>query len=312
MNLRKIALVILIAFSLQAFGQATSEKAEGGLTNIQEAPSGRDGVAVSPLPSPSGKYLAVTGENFKGISIVDLDTGKSVAVSDHAGAGFGCEWSPDADILAFRASLGNLKRKHLIGVAHPDGIVETASPLIDSLSLPVWKGKILLFAKWGEDPKLLSAGPESERGDFEGIVLCLPSGQAVSFDNKKNLSNSAEKSSDKVFFLPRYSQDGKAFILHCLDGHIYLGSIGSPGLKDIGEGSSARFARNGSAVIFERTLDDGHAVVSSDLFIYENASGLTYQITNTPDKIERHPAMAEDGHTVFFDLDGRIMRGWLK
>ncbi len=310
MKIISIAASMLLLISLPVLAQKATGPEEYLLSGVIDAGITFEGAQISPAPSPSGKFLAFTGDNFKGIALFSLDDGKVTQLTNIEGAGFGFEWAPGEDLLAFRGSLGKINKKLFIGVGHPDGTVEVSSALSENLSLPAWKDGLLFFADWKSGSPLKFSGPGDGMG-FTGIKIPHPSGKVFSFDREMKISKN-ESLDERVFFMFRYSQDGKAYLLHCLDGHIYLGREGSDELKDIGEGSSARFARNGSCIIYERTADDGHRIVASDIYLFSIASGMTFRLTDTPDKMEMRPSMAEDGHTVFFDLDGRIMRGWLK
>lgn len=268
-----------------------------------------EGDLNSPLISPSQKYLAFSKDNFKGIFLLNLENGKVKQITDLDGSGFGFEWQGYEDLLAFRGSLGNLRRKHVICVAHPDGQVEVSSPLLNSVSLPVWISKNLAFAVWGEKEKIKIVGGEKETIDSLKIVLTSPEGRIIKFRGKELEKMKGNK---KVFFLPRYSKDGTKFLVHSLDGGIYLGSVDEEGLIKIAEGSNARFAKEDSAVIFDMTKDDGHRILESDIYLYDIKSKTTYQLTDTKEIIERMPSMAKDGCTLFWCENGKIMRGWVK
>lgn len=310
MKIIALAASMLLLFSLPVLAQKATGPEDHLLSGVTDAGIPFEGAQISPAPSPSGKFLAFTGDNFKGIALFSLEDGKVAELTNIEGAGFGFEWSPGVDLLAFRGSLGKDRKKLFIGVGHPDGTIEVSSALSENLSLPAWKDGLLCFADWKSGSPLKFAGPGDGK-EFTGIKIPHPSGKVFPFDREMKLTKN-ESLDERIFFMPRYSENGKAFLLHCLDGHIYLGMESFNGLKEIGEGSSARFARNGSCIIYERTADDGHRIVASDIYLYSIESGMTYRLTDTPDKIEMRPSMAEDGHTVFFDLDGRIMKGWLK
>lgn len=280
------------------------------IQNAEEVPIPLITPLMSPAPSPDGRYLAFTRENFKGLFLFDLETGELREISNLNGSGFGFVWSRNG-LLAFRGSTGKLKRKHIIGVAHDDGVVEVASTLLDDVSLPLWSGEDLGYVVWDKEPRMKTAGPYG-RALFDEMVFCHPSGRPVFFDNDLKIVHSGEIRDGKVYFLPRMSRDGSRYLLHSLDGHLYLGKIGGRTLTDIGEGSGARFARNDEWVIFERTRDDGHTITSSDLYLYEIGTKATYRLTDTKEIVERTPAMAEDGFTVYWEQDGVLMKGTVR
>ncbi|MCX7830650.1 MAG: hypothetical protein N2445_06285, partial [Acidobacteria bacterium] len=239
-----------LSFFINVFSQGRNEKIEKNLvTSKEEVRIGEEGELLSPLISPSGKYLAFTKDNYKGIFILDIEQGKTIVITDIDGSGFGCEWQGYEDLLAFRGSIGNLRKKHFIAVAHPDGTIEVSSPLLQSVSLPVWINKDIAFAIWGEKEVLKVSGPAKNESCKSKVILPAPEGNLVRFDNDKI----ERERSEKIFFLPRYSKDGRKFLVHSLDGGIYLGFTEEGKLTKIGEGSNARFARDGNAVVFEKS-----------------------------------------------------------
>ncbi|MCX7830970.1 MAG: hypothetical protein N2445_07935, partial [Acidobacteria bacterium] len=62
----------------------------------------------------------------------------------------------------------------------------------------------------------------------------------------------------------------------------------------------------------EKSKDDGHNITESDIFLYDLKSETLFQLTDTKEAIERMPSMAEDGHTLFWVENGKIMRGYVK
>jgi hypothetical protein len=195
-------------------------------------------------------------------------------------------------------------------VAHPDGTTETASKVERSLSVPVWQGTSLTFARFdGETPVLLRVGPD-EAPARPGPPVASPDGRLWLAESRGEGFRAAD-TPDKVFFLPISSPDGKRIVVECLDGHLYLGAMEGGALEDLGPGSYPSFVRNGSALLFERTVDDGHRITASDLFLMEMKTREVVAVTETLDRSERRPRMAGDGHVLFFEEDGRILKGWV-
>ena len=271
-----------------------------------------EGAWTAPLPSPDGRTLAFSEPSFKGLYLLDVETGAVTQVSGQLGAGFRPAWSPDSHSLAFRVSLGEVRPKKLIVVAHPDGVKESASPLLDSVSLPFWRGlQVCYFRTDREAPELERIGPSSEgAAEAQALPVAEPGGRLL-------LVSAGAKASEvtappgTIFFLPVLSKDGKRFVVECLDGHLYLGSTKGGPLKDIGPGSWPSFVRGDAALLFERTTDDGHVITGGDLFLLDLATLEITALTDTKDHVERHPALAGDGHTLYFDADGTVYKGWL-
>lgn len=269
------------------------------------------GPLAAPLPSPDGRFLAFTGPSFEGLWLLNLETGAAFRLTDQRGAGFRPAWSPDGRSLAYRATVGSSNPHQIIAVAHPDGVVEVASPLLDGVSLPFWRDLELGFVLPGPDePRLRTVGPPEPARATRAVPAATPEGRLF-FLNRGAAVKALDAPPDKVFFLPSPSPDGRLFICECLDGHLYLGSTEGGALRDLGPGSYPSFVRDGTALLFERTRDDGHQLTGGDLYLMDLQTLAARALTETADRIERQPAMAGDGHTVYFEADGRIFRGWL-
>jgi hypothetical protein len=298
--------IIAAGFSVGLFGQAEQEC----LRERERVALPGDQAAVAPLPSPDGRFLAFTAPNYQGIKLLEIGTGKVSTLSDAPGAGFRAHWSDDSRSLAFRTSTGGERPLFLIVVAHPDGVIETASALSRALSLPWWEEATARFWKMGgERPVLQEAGPALEDGAATSVVATTPDGRLWRGRDAKTIQ--AELVPGKVFYLPQLSPDKKSFVTECLDGHLYYGLVAGGPIEDLGPGSYPSFVRGGKALLFERTTDDGHEITASDIFLLDLETEKVSALTATPNRIERRPAMAGDGHTIFFDEGGKIFKGWV-
>lgn len=269
-----------------------------------------EGIWAAPVPSPDGRFVAFTSEGYRGLTLLDLETGSVVTLNESRGAGFRASWCEDSRSIAFRTSTGNPLPRLRIVVAHPDGSTESATPLERSLSVPAWQGTTLTFARFEDEvPELRRAGPE-ESSLRSAPPVASPDGRLWVPDGRGEKFRVVTPA-DRVYFLPVLSPDGSRFVVECLDGHLYLGAAGEEKLEDLGPGSWPSFVRGGSALLFERTADDGHRILASDLFLMDLESRAVVAVTTTPDRIERRPTMAGDGHTLYFDEGGRIFRGWV-
>jgi hypothetical protein len=269
------------------------------------------GPLAAPLPSPDGRYLAFTGPSFEGLWLLDLQQGGAFRLSDQKGAGFRAAWSPDGRSLAYRSTVGSSNPRQLVVVVHPDGVKEVASPLLESASLPSWRGpELCYFSQIRETLALKRVGPKTEAAEGRALPAATPEGRLL-LCLGDGACRPVEAPEEKVYFLPVVSPDGCSFVCECLDGHLYLGSTDGGLLKDLGPGAWPSFVRKGASLLFERTSDDGHQITGGDLFLMDLSSLEPKALTNTPALVERRPALAPDGHTLYYEAEGRIYRGWL-
>lgn len=311
--MKKVVFFMLVLFLFTINFQAGGKDNSSLLSDIEEVKVEVENNLINPLPSPSNRYLAFTKENHRGIFIYDFETKKSFQLTDLEGSGFGFEWQGEEDLIAFRGTFGENRRKHLICVGHKDGTVEVSSPLLSNLSLPLWVDKNLLFVNWDGKEPLKIISPDKTTTQKNAVFTSLD-GEIVYFDTETKKGKKLEKSGN-TFYLPRYSKDGKMCLLHSLEGDIFL-LILEEGkfekIEKIASGTNARFSPDGKFIIFEKTYDDGHNIISSDLYLYEINSKKVYKITDTRDKIERMPSFASDSKTIYFSENGKLMRGYLK
>lgn len=272
-------------------------------------PGGR--VFQAPLPSPDGRYLALSTEKNRGLWLFNLEKQTLEQISNQAGSGFRARWAPGRQLIAFRISTGDPRPKHEIIVAHPDGVKEIASTLERNLSLPLWRGRRIVFFTWKKGaPVMKGSGPRDAGRNQYPVPFCDPDGNILMGKEGKAVSPFVG-AQGKVFFLPVLSVNGRNFVVECLDGHIYLGKTSGGDLRDLGPGSYPSFVRDDSAILFERTEDNGHTTTASRLYLLKLDTMKLEVLSDIPGVIERRPSMAEDGRTVFCDADGRIFMGIL-
>lgn len=105
------------------------------------------------------------------------------------------------------------------------------------------------------------------------------------------------------FFAPLVSPDGRWVAFQGLATGIYLYSRDSDRLVHVGRGTAPAWAPGSDRLVFERTEDDGHSIVASDLFLYDLASREVVRLTATDERIERRPSFDASGERVAFDDD---------
>ncbi len=114
------------------------------------------------------------------------------------------------------------------------------------------------------------------------------------------VSSTVRISTGDRFFAPVLSPDGKKVAFTGLATGIHVYDIASKKQTRIGAGTAPTWSPDSATVIFERTEDDGHVLIGSDLWTWSEARG-EQRLTQTPERLERRPSFSPDGRTIAFD-----------
>ena len=104
------------------------------------------------------------------------------------------------------------------------------------------------------------------------------------------------------FFAPRMSPDGRRVAFIGLRTGIYVYDLDSGSLEHVGTGTAPAWSPDSAALAFERTHDDGHDVVASDIWLWQPGAAATPFIAGDA-RIERRPSWSADGRALAFDDD---------
>jgi len=93
--------------------------------------------------------------------------------------------------------------------------------------------------------------------------------------------------------------------------YVYTRSTGA--LVHVGRGTAPAWSPDSARLVFERTEDDGHDILASDLYIYDLAAARAAPVTATDRVIERRPSFSPDGTRIAYDdSEGAIYVGRLE
>ncbi|MCA9543755.1 MAG: N-acetylmuramoyl-L-alanine amidase [Myxococcales bacterium] len=112
------------------------------------------------------------------------------------------------------------------------------------------------------------------------------------------------------FFQARASADGQHAVFWGLETGLWLWRAADGRLAALGPGGHPRFDAAGALLVFERTLDEGAALLGGDLFAVDLTDDAwpAVALTNTSDRIELAPSLAGD-RLAFVLPDGTVLLG---
>lgn len=105
------------------------------------------------------------------------------------------------------------------------------------------------------------------------------------------------------FFGPVVSPDGRRVVVQGLATGLHVYDLARRQLVHVGPGTAPSWSPDGQRLVYERTEDDGHVIVGSDLFLFEVGADRARRLTRTPQRVERRPSFSADGRRLAFDDD---------
>jgi dipeptidyl aminopeptidase/acylaminoacyl peptidase len=317
MSVKPLAIALAIAASAAALalGQNAGRTA---LTRVaQDSPIASDGSAVNAeLPTLTNIHAVTASNNYAapvwcpdtarnmlafvspgGTYILTLQDSKPRLLSPTR-AGFGFLFTNDCQSLVFENSSSEAGRT-IKAIAIATGHVTTLALATDSAPQDLGNGMLGYLAN-GEmsttrvamNGPLTHAVPYAYQRD-DNIF-------AVSGRTTSQVTNN-----DGKYFLPRVSPDGSKLLYQEISRGLFVYDFSSGRVSALGRGDDASWSPDSRFVVFERTKDDGHVILSSSLYVAD-LEGHVGQLTNESDRLDMRPTWSPDGRYVAFDANDAI------
>ena len=288
-----IAIAVVLVWGSDAYAQKTLIKQEGM-------------IFVAPEVSPDGNFIALTLKGYNGLWMVRSDGYDLRQLSKVKGAGFIKRWSPDSKWLLFRETFReNNKSKQLLKV------VEVYSKNVSGISVPANKFEDV---RWFSGDKLYIRS--------EGKSLYIKSGLfvdnkkpktqlAVHTDPKKILIENMNKADLSIltpvlganYLNPKLSPDGKKIVFKVIGGNLHVYELNNFQLHDLGTGERPDWSPDSERIIYQITKDDGHSVISSDIYVIKFDGTKRRAVTRTKNVNEMRPSFFPNGKKIIYDTD---------
>lgn len=257
---------------------------------------------MAPSWSPDGSKIAVSGDNYTGIWVVNPNGSDFQQVTDEHGAGYKMVWSKDSkQILAAPTEMtkqGRLTEVKIYNIA--DGKSQT---IVEKTRQ--FQGTPL----WNSDNSVQysdKAGIKSVRGVKTNTSL-----YAKMVSNPTNVAASEVALSQfagKLVMNPSLSLDNSKICFQVYGEGAWVCNADGSNLKSLGKGVRPAWLPDNQTVILVRTTDNGQEVTTSDLYAVNTENGKATILTEGLSLRPFAPSVSPDGKKVAVEnlADGRI------
>jgi Tol biopolymer transport system component len=294
MKYLKTILFILLGTSI-AFSQIKVKKVEKVQVKAEKTWN-------APQFSKNGKVLYLTTINYQGIWEYSLSTKQLKTITPDEGAGYGFDVSSDGKQIAYRRTLNAenpLNRIQEIVLTDLAGNSSTVIERGNDLSIPVINNTSVVYSANNKIKNITSLKNTGIKvlGIENTKIVLNKNGEKILFDPLGNGS----------YIWPSLSPDGKKILAHDMRIGSFICDLDGGNLVKLGKCNYPQWTRDGKWIIYMTDKDDGHTILSSDIFAISPATKKTVQLTNTKNVIELNPSCSPVENKITYNtLSGEI------
>lgn len=253
----------------------------------------------APEFSPDGRSLFVTTSTYDGIWKYDLASNTTVQLTDEPRSGYGFAVSTDGGQIAYRRTTLSPagKRQELVLRSVESGVSRVVASGKE-VSLPAFSGGSLAYLV--ENRVLLEAsepspgrttatvtGTAARAAGTNVVVLGIDNTKiALLREGKRVLLDPLGKGS---YIWPTLSPDGKFLAAVEMSRGAFVCDPLGKNVVILGRANAPSWMRSGGWLVYMDDRDDGHRLLSSDLYAVDLAGKRRVRLTATPDRLEMFP-----------------------
>ncbi len=270
----------------------------------QRLPLDKTKVWSNPQFSPDGTKVYFTSSGYNGIWCYSLDDAKVQHITGDSGAGYGFALSGDGEKIAYRRTMENggirERLQHIVIRDLRDGST-TVVATGDNLSLPAWTRAGVMYSVNASVKNL-----DFSRAEAKPVLLGIEDTKIVLVSNgRKRVLDPLGTGS---YIWPALSPDGRRIVATEMARGAFVCSPRGEVIVRLGKRNGAVWTRSGRWLVYMRDTDDGHVIVSSDLFAVSADGKRTLQLTSTRDRHEMNPACSPSSTMIACDTpEGEIL-----
>ncbi len=294
--MRAIGFLLVILLPMTASGQTIRAKAA---TRVKPADNGSyllTGVV------PGTCLLLVTGEGYKGLSLLDSRRGQLTKISSDAGAGYEPAVTNDGMSVIYRSDLFSDQKKY--ASLHNYNIVTGEKVTLlekERGVLPAAVSGNRIMIKSDEKSRVESTGQAELKGSGNDIFVVIEDLVPVLYTGGER--KTLKPSGDGYYIWVSLSPDRSKIAYNFQGRNTFVCNIEGSILYDVGRINAPKWL-NDDIIIGMDDRDDGHRVVSSEIVYFSLPDGKRGYLTNTKERTEMHPYPFPGGKKLAFCTDG--------
>ena len=274
------------------------------ITSTEKLPLDNSHQWSAPQFSPDGKNVYYTTFDYQGIWAYSLAKKTASLVTDDPRSGYGFCLSPDGKKIAYRRTMNEKDPRGRTQEIVVKELTSNSSEVLASgsnLSTPSFAGTTVIYSE-NVTTKNLTANVGTQQPIVLGIentkILLVEAGDRQLLDPLKNGS----------YIWPMLSPDGKRIVASDMAKGTFVCDLRGNNLVRLGKRNAAVWSRDGKWLIYMNDKDDGHNIVSSDLFSISPDGKRETQLTSTKNEIELYPQCSPTENKIICNtLDGEIL-----
>ncbi len=232
---------------------------------------------MAPVWSPDGKKIAVTGDNYIGIWVANVDGSGMEQVSESLGAGYKMSWLDNATIISTPYTVVDNKRMTSIEQVN----VET-----------------------GKATTVATAKHEFKRSKASKRIN---NAYQVMVDDPTNACNvlpGLQKYAGRMVINPQVSPNGKLVAFQIVGKGAFVCDADGNNVISAGKGAYPSWMPNSEEIVFTVLQDDGHNFTGSEIRAFNVVNGTSTTIDVDDNKfIPVTISVSPNGDMIAFDND---------
>jgi Tol biopolymer transport system component len=242
-----------------------------------------------PTFSPDGKTIFLTNSTLSGIWKFNPSSSAIQKITQDRSSGMNYVVSPDGNQVTFRRSKETKVRGTRVQELVQYDLRTKAEKVLSSgtnLSNPVLMNSRVVYSKGTAVQNLsqaTSAGSIAVAGVENTKIILIHNGKKVVFDPLTNGS----------YIWPSLSPDRKKIVAYEVDRGTFVCDLDGKNLTMLGRLDAPSWTRDGNWIVYMNDKDDGHRILSSDLYAITLDGKTSVQLTSTKDVMEMNPMCSQ-------------------